>query len=174
MLSATAAPSIGVTMYLNRRTLEVRCVKHPPSSIKALLEYDAFTTLSSEGCAVCESGVRARAARGGPVSRAELAALPHDERMAVIGLLAGGRDRALAAAGVRIAQPLTEPRLRAPLVRKRSRLVAFMMRAARRLRPWHWFDHPEMQARIAKAEDDLANGRFTDTPASEYLERLRT
>lgn len=36
-----------------------------------------------------------------------------------------------------------------------------------------WFNHPEMQARIAKAEDDLANGRYTDTPAGEYLERLR-
>jgi hypothetical protein len=43
----------------------------------------------------------------------------------------------------------------------------------RRVSPWHWFDHPEMQARIASAEDDLANGRYTDTPASEYLERLR-
>jgi hypothetical protein len=37
----------------------------------------------------------------------------------------------------------------------------------------HWFDHPEMQARIAKAEDDLATGRYTDASAEEYLNRLR-
>ena len=38
---------------------------------------------------------------------------------------------------------------------------------------WHWFDHPEMQARIANAEDDLATGRYTDVSAEEYLNRLR-
>lgn len=25
--------------------------------------------------------------------------------------------------------------------------------------PWHWFDHPEMQARIASAEADRREGR---------------
>ncbi|HEV3049566.1 MAG TPA: hypothetical protein VGX50_04620 [Longimicrobium sp.] len=31
----------------------------------------------------------------------------------------------------------------------------------RRFRPqsWHWFDHPEMQARIEKAESDRREGR---------------
>jgi hypothetical protein len=38
---------------------------------------------------------------------------------------------------------------------------------------WHWFDHPEMQARIANAEDDLASGRYSDASADEYLNRLR-
>ena len=59
--------------------------------------------------------------------------------------------------------------------------AARVMRAVRKLVPprsrkpadWHWFDHPEMQARIAKAEDDLATGRYTDASAEEYLIRLR-
>ena len=53
---------------------------------------------------------------------------------------------------------------------KRSVRSVFAVRARTDSR---WFNHPEMQARIAKAEDDLANGRYTDTPADEYLERLR-
>jgi hypothetical protein len=43
----------------------------------------------------------------------------------------------------------------------------------RKVRQGHWFAHPEMQARIARAEDDLANGRYADTPADEYMEDLR-
>jgi hypothetical protein len=38
---------------------------------------------------------------------------------------------------------------------------------------WHWFDLPEMQARIAEAEADLREGRVTDSTAEKYLRRLR-
>jgi hypothetical protein len=38
---------------------------------------------------------------------------------------------------------------------------------------WHWFDHPEMQSRIAGAESDLAEGRYTRFASpEEYLEYL--
>lgn len=41
---------------------------------------------------------------------------------------------------------------------------------------WHWFDHPEMQARIAEAEEDRRVGRVTrvDTPEAfeAYLNSL--
>lgn len=41
---------------------------------------------------------------------------------------------------------------------------------------FHWFDHPEMQARIAEAENDRRTGRVVrmDTPdaINEYLKGL--
>jgi hypothetical protein len=40
---------------------------------------------------------------------------------------------------------------------------------------WHWFDHPEMQERIAKAEADRREGRVTvlDREAAQaYFESL--
>jgi hypothetical protein len=79
-MSTTAAPSIGVTMYLHRRTLRAFCLEHLPHPCKSgclyardvdmpehrcagecwydvegaiSYEYAAFTTLSSEGCTVC-------------------------------------------------------------------------------------------------------------------------
>ncbi len=36
---------------------------------------------------------------------------------------------------------------------------------------WHWFDHPEMQARIAEAEADLREGRFQTGTTAEELQR---
>lgn len=44
--------------------------------------------------------------------------------------------------------------------RKRS-LRTLLVSALRRIRrgEWHWFDHPEMQARIQKAESDRVEGR---------------
>ena len=41
--------------------------------------------------------------------------------------------------------------------------------SVRRRRPWHWFDHPEMQARIAKAEADLREGRYFEGSSWEDL-----
>lgn len=45
----------------------------------------------------------------------------------------------------------------------------------RRERPWHWFNHPEMQARIAEAEADRREGRVirTETP-EEFQAYLNT
>lgn len=34
---------------------------------------------------------------------------------------------------------------------------------------WHWFDHPEMQARIARAEADRAAGRVQRADSLEEL-----
>jgi hypothetical protein len=39
----------------------------------------------------------------------------------------------------------------------RTRLASVVQRIRRD--KWHWFDHPEMQARIAKAEADRREGR---------------
>lgn len=39
----------------------------------------------------------------------------------------------------------------------RTRLVSALRRIRRS--GWHWFDHPEMQARIEKAESDRREGR---------------
>lgn len=36
-------------------------------------------------------------------------------------------------------------------------------------RDYSWFDHPEMQARIAKAEADLREGRFVDLHSEEEI-----
>lgn len=38
-----------------------------------------------------------------------------------------------------------------------TRLVSALRRI--RFGGWHWFDHPEMQARIRKAESDRLEGR---------------
>lgn len=38
--------------------------------------------------------------------------------------------------------------------------------------PWHWFDHPEMQARIARAEADLEAGRFWEGSIEEWRARM--
>lgn len=35
----------------------------------------------------------------------------------------------------------------------------------------HWFDHPEMQARIAEAEEDLREGRYQTGSSAEELQR---
>jgi len=45
----------------------------------------------------------------------------------------------------------TAPRKRQPSVRRAAHRVA--------RDEWHWFDHPEMQARIAEAEADVREGR---------------
>lgn len=41
---------------------------------------------------------------------------------------------------------------------------------------WHWFDHPEMQARIEKAERDRREGRVerfdSQEAALRHLEKL--
>jgi hypothetical protein len=39
----------------------------------------------------------------------------------------------------------------------RTRFVSVLKRIRRG--EWHWFDHPEMQARIEKAESDRREGR---------------
>lgn len=68
-------------------------------------------------------------------------------------------------------------------IRERRRLLARpfsrVRRALGRLRKpddWHWFDHPEMQARIAEAEEDLREGRVkqfdTREAALAYLDGL--
>lgn len=44
----------------------------------------------------------------------------------------------------------------------------------RRERPWHWFNHPEMQARIAEAEADIREGRTYTCSAEEYLALLES
>jgi hypothetical protein len=36
----------------------------------------------------------------------------------------------------------------------------------------HWFDHPEMQARVAEAEADFLNGRSYHTDSPEAVEAL--
>lgn len=54
-MSIAPAPSIGVTMYLHRESGQAVCEKHkadPWGVGKVLI---AFTTLSSDGCAVCET-----------------------------------------------------------------------------------------------------------------------
>lgn len=40
----------------------------------------------------------------------------------------------------------------------RTRLASLIRR--RKSDDWHWFDHPEMQARIEKAESDRREGRI--------------
>ncbi len=54
------------------------------------------------------------------------------------------------------------------------RLVALLR--GRKRRGWHWFDHPEMRARIAKAEADLHEGRVKEFNSREeafaYLDSL--
>ena len=62
--------------------------------------------------------------------------------------------------------------------------AARVMRAVRKVVPprsrqpanWHWFDHPEMQARIAAAEADRREGRVEKFDSREaafaYLDGL--
>ncbi|HEX8317416.1 hypothetical protein [Longimicrobium sp.] len=62
--------------------------------------------------------------------------------------------------------------------------AARVMRAVRKVVPprsrkpanWHWFDHPEMQARIAAAEADRRGGRVEKFDSREaafaYLDGL--
>jgi hypothetical protein len=68
-------------------------------------------------------------------------------------------------------------------MRERRRLLARpfsrVRRVLGRLRKaddWHWFDHPEMQARIAEAEADLREGRVKRFDSREaalaYLDGL--
>lgn len=55
----------------------------------------------------------------------------------------------------------------------RTRLVSVLMRMKRK--PWHWFDHPEMQARIQKAEADRLEGRVEKFDSREAaLARLNS
>jgi hypothetical protein len=44
---------------------------------------------------------------------------------------------------------------------RRKSLPARLLSALKRIRRsgWHWFDHPDMQARIEKAESDRREGR---------------
>ena len=55
--------------------------------------------------------------------------------------------------------------------RKKSGPMRIISRVfARKKEPeWHWFDHPEMQARIAEAEADLREGRFESGTTVEGL-----
>jgi hypothetical protein len=43
----------------------------------------------------------------------------------------------------------------------------WLTRPARKRAPWHWFDHPDMQARIATAEADRREGRVTTFDSRE-------
>jgi hypothetical protein len=42
---------------------------------------------------------------------------------------------------------------------------------ARKRAPWHWFDHPEVQAGIAEAEADFREGRYQSGTTVEELMR---
>lgn len=42
---------------------------------------------------------------------------------------------------------------------------------ARKRAPWHWFDHPEVQAGIAEAEADFRGGRYQSGTSVEELMR---
>lgn len=61
-------------------------------------------------------------------------------------------------------------------VRRAKRTVRHALFGGRVQDKWHWFDHPEMQARIAEAEADRREGRVTrmDTPEAmeAYLKSL--
>jgi len=59
---------------------------------------------------------------------------------------------------------MPKPEKKAPRrVHRLGKVVADRLRRAAGLKrkrdDWHWFDHPEMQARIAKAEEDVREGR---------------
>lgn len=61
------------------------------------------------------------------------------------------------------------------LVRPLSRVSRTLDRV-RKADDWHWFDHPEMQARIAEAEADRREGRVKRFDSREaalaYLDSL--
>jgi hypothetical protein len=51
-----------------------------------------------------------------------------------------------------------------------ARIRKALLYRVRRRDDWHWFDHPEMQARIAEAEADLCEGRVTRLETREEIE----
>ena len=61
-------------------------------------------------------------------------------------------------------------------IRRAKRTVRHALFGGRLREDWHWFDHPEMRARIAEAEADRREGRVTrmDTPEAieAYLKSL--
>lgn len=57
----------------------------------------------------------------------------------------------------------------APLRRAKHAVRSVLFRG-RTGRDWHWFDHPEMQARIAEAEADRCEGRVTRMETPEAVE----
>ncbi|HVG45844.1 MAG TPA: hypothetical protein VM890_13980 [Longimicrobium sp.] len=47
-----------------------------------------------------------------------------------------------------------------------------MLGRAKKSEGRHWFDHPEMQARVAEAEADFLNGRSYHTDSPEAVQAL--
>jgi|GEM_PF-5177721 len=59
--------------------------------------------------------------------------------------------------------------------RRLSRSLTGLRKVLRRVkapRGHHWFDHPEMQARVAEAEADFLNGRSYHTDSPEAVQAL--
>jgi hypothetical protein len=65
--------------------------------------------------------------------------------------------------------------VRSPHRRRLSRSLTGlrkMLSPAKESADRHWFDHPEMRARIAEAEADFLNGRSYHTDSPEAVEAL--
>jgi hypothetical protein len=67
----------------------------------------------------------------------------------------------------KVAKSLSRRRLSRSLTGLRK-----MLSRAKESEDRHWFDHPEMQARVAEAEADFLNGRSYHTDSPEAVEAL--